>query len=766
MSFRGLFLLVVGSAPAMGAPTNLDLLTELEGNLDRLDDNLEDLSEDFLERRGLIGGAEAKQRYEDAVFAFLLEEYERAAHTFFTLVEADALQNADLRADAEWYLAESLFELGNFNLANQSYEAIVTRGPSHPFFSDAVRRQLELYTIIRDPESFFSVYNRFILTNRVQATDSVQYTLAKSFYRQGDMVRAKSLFGEIGAASSYYGKSRYLLGVVLVAEQNLEAAINAFGVVSELSVENEQDQEIVHLANLALGRLYYETGDLASSSQFYQLIGRDSQYFSDSLYEIVWTFIKQEDYTESLRAVEIFLLAFPEHKSTAQLKVIQGHLHMKLDQYETALNTYERVITEYTPIQNQLLEIAQDPIQPEKWFQRLVELDAEESYETDVVPTYTVEMLIRNPRFHRIRDAVQELDRQEEDVEKAEDLLEEVQAALTNLDHLGNYKRARARLGFLETELLRVQNDLLAAEEGWLLDLADASTLGQIGRLQQQREKLVGGARELTASSETADEQREAYEDQVRAVQSYALRIEQELKTAQAEAAALQRMIDSGETPLSESQLRDANRKLEALRADMEKQAEELKRAQSDSTRSGVVSTMVQGAEPEGQGATMADLSDAYRALRTQYGRLLVSYAGMDREGFIERVKADWSRVDAIQRGTNQIYTTLRAQESKEIAVVREKLAEQEDQVQLVRRDVDTEGSMGDTLAVDITRLGFRELEETFGEKVLEADIGIVDVFWTRKVDVGTDLEGLALEQQSLLNELDARFSNITRGME
>jgi hypothetical protein len=175
---------------------------------------------------------------------------------------------------------------------------------------------------------------------------------------------------------------------------------------------------------------------------------------------------------------------------------------------------------------------------------------------------------------------------------------------------------------------------------------------------------------------------------------------------------------------------------------------------------------MVKGKKPVAEGAAMSDLSDAYRALRTQYGRLLVSYAGMDREGFIERVKSDWSRVDAIQRGTNQIYATLRAQESKELAVVRTKLAEQETQVRQVRRDVDTEAAAGDTLAVDITRLGFRELEETFGEKVLEADVGIVDVFWTRKVDVGAELIGLALEQQSLLNELDARFSNVTRGME
>jgi hypothetical protein len=198
----------------------------------------------------------------------------------------------------------------------------------------------------------------------------------------------------------------------------------------------------------------------------------------------------------------------------------------------------------------------------------------------------------------------------------------------------------------------------------------------------------------------------------------------------------------------------------------MEKQGAELKKTQSDATRSGVVSTMVRGTTPAEEGAVMADLSDAYRALRTQYGRLLVSHSGLDREGFISRVQSDWGRVDAIQRGTNQIYTTLRAQESKELAVVRSKLSEQETRVIQVRRDVDTEVATGDTLAVDITRLGFRELEETFGKKVLEADIGIVDVFWTRKVDVGSELIDLALEQQSLLNELDARFSNITRGME
>jgi tetratricopeptide (TPR) repeat protein len=555
---------------------------------------------------------------------------------------------------------------------------------------------------------------------------------------------------------------------VLVAEQNYESAINEFARAAEISVDDDDSREIVDLAYLALGRLYYETGDMVLSSQHYQRLGRDSKYFSDALYEIVWTFIKQEDYTEAMRAVEIFLLAFPEHRKTAQLKVIQGHLHMKLEQYETALNTYERVITEYTPIQHQLMQIAQDPVEPEQWFERLSRLDVDETYETDEVPTYTVEMLIRDEKFSRIRTSVQEFESQQKGVEVAELLLAEIEASISSLDHLGNYQRARSKLGFLESELLRAQNELLAAEESWLLEYVDVRSLPMIGRLQEQRESLASGTTALREESSTQNEKGQVYEDQVRAVQNYALRIEQEVVATQAEAEALERMLDSGTggSGLSEGQSQDAKRRLDTVQKEMEAQADELRRLQSDSTRGSVLATVREEAAPQSREQTLSDLSGGYRVLRSQYGKLLVSFIGQDREGFVERVKSAWSRIDSIQRGANQVYNSLRSQETSEMAIVRKKIEEQHRLVAEAREGVDHGGERGDQLAVDITRLGFRELEESFGDKVLEADIGIVDVYWTRKVDVGTELDSLGREQQALLRELNNRFSNVTRGIE
>ena len=49
------------------------------------------LEREYGHRRGLIGAHAAEIRFEDGVFAYLVEDYDRAATIFFTLVEAEAL---------------------------------------------------------------------------------------------------------------------------------------------------------------------------------------------------------------------------------------------------------------------------------------------------------------------------------------------------------------------------------------------------------------------------------------------------------------------------------------------------------------------------------------------------------------------------------------------------------------------------------------------------------------------------------------------------
>ncbi|MEK7327093.1 MAG: hypothetical protein AAB217_17760, partial [Chloroflexota bacterium] len=90
---------------------------------------------------------------------------------------------------------------------------------------------------------------------------------------------------------------------------------------------------MLELSQLALARLHYEMGNFAEAGTWYGKITHESPWFADQLYESVWTFIKQENWTEARQQIDTFLGAFPEHRYTASLRLLKAHLHMKTAAY-------------------------------------------------------------------------------------------------------------------------------------------------------------------------------------------------------------------------------------------------------------------------------------------------------------------------------------------------------------------------------------------------------------------------------------------------
>jgi hypothetical protein len=78
-----LLLLTLLGAPAEAGRAHSDELNRIDNELIEIEGRMDRLSLDFTQRRGLIGAAEARQRYEDAVYSYLIGEYETAAITFF-----------------------------------------------------------------------------------------------------------------------------------------------------------------------------------------------------------------------------------------------------------------------------------------------------------------------------------------------------------------------------------------------------------------------------------------------------------------------------------------------------------------------------------------------------------------------------------------------------------------------------------------------------------------------------------------------------------
>ena len=67
---------------------------------------------------------------------------------------------------------------------------------------------------------------------------------------------------------------------------------------------------------------------------------------------------------------------------------------------------------------------------------------------------------------------------------------------------------------------------------------------------------------------------------------------------------------------------------------------------------------------------------------------------------------------------------------------------------------------------MSLTRSGFARMEDFFADSVLKAEMGIIDVYWARKLEIADQRERIQDERNMLVAELERRFAIIRQKME
>lgn len=756
-----LVALVVSPAALAADRNTTERLRDLETESGKIGSEVEDTRLNFTERSGLIGVGEARRRYEDAVYGYLVGDFESAATGFYILVQSRALGNAELARDSEWYLAECLFELGNLRTSEEAFRAIVDTGSKHPYFADAARRNLEVYALIGDDASFTSYYNTYIVTGRVPGTDLVNYTLAKSFVRRGDLPRAKALFEAIGSSSAYYTRARYQLGVLMIQERNLPAAIAEFQKVEGTPVSDADQERIQELSILALGRLFYETGDFAAASTFYERIDRSSGEFADKLYESVWSFVKQERYEAALGQVDSFLGAFPEHRYTAQMKVLQGHLHMKLRHYDAARNSYEEVVEAYTPVAMRLDDLSQGTTQARQFLERIGDTGG-----TSGIPPYALETLIGRDDVSRAMKVYLDVDQTRQDLEEAERIVADLESALSaESDTLGMFVAARNQLTTMRGAALAMRARLLQTEIGYLKGRSSATTKPELASLGREVVTAGGAETPLDSGVSVATDKLLVYEAQVREVQQRAFRVQQVAEEYTASGRSIAEVLSSGSTRLSPADQERIRGELETARKDLAAAAVELESLQSEVTRRKIMRTVEAGSVSEDSNARAQNLA----TLQTLRDRLATYRRGVqdtDSASIYAQIDRLWSALDTLEATSTEAARVVATGEARETQAVRQRLAATAQKVTELRRDLGAESANTEAVAARIVLGGLRDLRDQFESDVVDADKGIVDVYWLRKSETGEEQDLLIKQQAEMLQELDDRFRIIRENLD
>lgn len=761
------------------------VLPEIETEIAAYSSVARTLSEQVAPGRGFITPTAARERYEECVYFFMVGDYAPAAEGFFALVTTASLMEEGLHLDAEWYLAESLYQMKNLVTAEARFQ-VIAEDASHPFREEAVRRLLEMYANTGQSEAFYAYYEQEIVRGKVNPSDLITYTVAKAFYAQGDLVKAKSNLLDIKPDSPFYWRSRYYLGAVMVQQGELEAAKEYFRSVLDLPVETYEQRQVLDLSLLALGRIHLEAGDFDSAVDYYARVASDSNYLAAKLYELVWTHIRQRQgleaeirdlqageeisdeqkeiinrkqdqaddlLQEALRGVEIFLLAFPEHKDTAQLKLLKGHLHMSVREYDRALETYEEVIAAYTPIRERFKGLRNSMDETDSFFQEV--LDAERGQPTlgADLPAFATALMLADSDLSRSIELYRALEEQSRDIEASESLIAQLETVLDSSVGIGGFEKIRYDALLNQNLALQSQLELLALEEEYLLDTLSGPAKRAVADLRERRLAVQASSERAMSVSEEHQAKLKSYQSSLRKVQREREGLLRKMGSLQEEADGIQRRLAAAKASDDGAGRQEMEVRLATVHSSISEAQRALPSVEAELGR--LLASPVGDTDTSAFKSVMSDVADVHAAYQQAGAATPLA----------ERFAQDQRDLKNAQSVISELLRRLARVENAELERIRGRFEHEVEAVAKERQELESTMTSAEAVAVHLTQAGFGRLEDFFADSVLKADMGVVDVYWAQKVGVVDQRLEVAMEREALQADLERRFTIIRQKM-
>ncbi|HEY2733306.1 MAG TPA: tetratricopeptide repeat protein, partial [Polyangiales bacterium] len=302
-------------------------------------------------RASPVHGAELRsptyveERLTDGELFFRLHDYVRAS-----IILTDIVENYPKHAsypDALSLLGDSLFEAGDYLGARERYRTILDHADEPTFRSrvqPALGRLIEIAIKIRNFDGIDRYFERLARLPAGEVEAATAYFKAKYLYSVAvpsetantpadpttplpsidpqQLEAARAAFDAVAHGSPYSLQARYFTGVIYTLRGQYDPAIDSFKRVIAAKPMDDAQRDVIELALLSLGRLYYETDRVPQAVEAYQSIPRTSKRFETALYEIAWTYIRAGDSTRAERSLEVLSVAAPESQNIPDAKIL------------------------------------------------------------------------------------------------------------------------------------------------------------------------------------------------------------------------------------------------------------------------------------------------------------------------------------------------------------------------------------------------------------------------------------------------------------
>ncbi len=759
-------------APPAPRPSTRELsarLDQVSSQLKAAEENLRFVETQYTQRPE-PGDEELRlRRFSDGEIQYLLEDWAAASVLFYDLVGDPKFRGQPRYPDALFYLGDSLYRQQNY-IGARIYLREVLALTDTKHYRDALARYLEIAGRLNQFTGLDEYIERARRLSGGELPAELEYVYAKWLFKRTDLPgperleRARAAFQPLASTPGgrFQKQSAYFLGVLSVQEGDYAGAVERFRPLAADTAREPELERLQELANLSLGRLLYELGRHDEALERYAEIPRDSESFVDSLYETAWVHVKRGDFEKAKNATDILLLVAPESPLAPDARLLQGQLQLKLRKYDEATATYEEVIGTYKPVRDQvdaLLKVNQDPI---AYFDSLLARNERTLDVTTLLPPMAL-------KFATIQEEVAEAVRMQKDIDGSRQGVDESKAIATRilqaLEERGlqvfpelqeGYQRADA----VDSALVRAEQWLVQVEGDVLRDRLRPEELPALEDAHREREALGVRLAHLPTTAEELVARRERMQARVDELDREAFQLGFELQNMNAVSSAVRKWLDDTRAertsqPEEEKEfltrLHEEEQTVEALEAELK----QLRSRLADERTS--ASAFVSGEDV---------LRAQYRETLQREHALLAGAEGRlsgDDAALVARTHETRQRSEALRTRVDTARQVLRAQVERRGKAIHDKVLAEQKLLQGYHQEVVSVSGDARHLVGRIAFESIQKVRKQFYDLVLKADVGLVDVAFTRKQDKTTEIQKLSSQKDRDLRNLEKEFEGVLK---
>ena len=760
------FFLAASLVASLASQAIAQDLAAANRELSDLEADAERLMADPVRPLDLKSATFVEERLTDGELYLRLEDYLRAAILLTDIVEHYPTHRA--YPEALFLLAESLFFADDYLGAKRRYAQLIDRG-AEPAFSPYLQRSLSRLIQIaihtrdfRDVDTYFSrldaipsstlsittaYFRAKYLYNRAVPVDDAYGAAANTAIRgvdQGRLEQARKGFLAIPSGTEFSLRAKYFVGTIHTLRGEYLDAIAGFRGVLGHEAANEQEQGVLELTYLALGRLYYETEQLEQAVEAYRAVEQTSAQFDEALFELAWTYIRMGDAIQAERALEVLSVAAPDSPLNADGKVLRGDLLARNRRYDEAEVVFDEVRETFGPIRDELSARRSEHPNLQAYFRRVVRENLDDFDIDDFLPESARRWIELEGDYERALDVLADLSEAKQLVQETNELADRITAALrapNRISVFADLRRQRERTTGLRNRAARARVSLIEAESR-----VRGDRQGGAAGVRARRREVQADVMKMPVDTEDFVDRDMERLSEFRAA-------ERDLQALRVEILGLEARIVASRAGLPAIDPQKANR--QAL-------AEQL-------------------AEHEGEIQEYEEQLTWIRR-RLEVGRLHVGVGDkryeaddVERDKFIDLVErerqlagsggsqfdAALSRVTALERRLDQRDAELAAVVKRRVSQMLATVDEETTNLRRYRAALGSlEGEAEDVVGA-ITYLNFNRVHDRFYDLVLRADVGKIDVSWARREDHRVRIDTLTRERARELQALDDEFRDV-----